>query len=81
MRRVEARSISGWASEKREVYKPLGAPEYLPHTGPEVRRRKMGEYQKPRVVQPQAQASSQQLAQMTQSARLESTSQRLTTRS
>ena len=50
--RLQVRNSSGWASEKREVYKPLGAPETLPPTGPELRMRKAEMVKKPRVVLP-----------------------------
>ena len=51
--RLEERNRTGWASDKREIYKPLGAPEDLPGTGPEMRRRKGAEYVKPKVVVPE----------------------------
>lgn len=50
--RLALRNTSGWASDKREIYKPLGNPEALPLTGPELRGRKAAEYAKPRVVLP-----------------------------
>lgn len=50
--RIEVRNQCGWASETRDIYKPLGAPEELAPTGIEQRRRKGAEYIKPRVVLP-----------------------------
>lgn len=52
--RINTRNMSGWASEKREVYKPLGPPEEMPQTGAELRRMKETEYmsRKPKLVMP-----------------------------
>ena len=52
--RLAVRNVTGWASDRREVYKPLGIAEELPATGPELRVRKMADYSKPRVVLPTA---------------------------
>lgn len=50
--REAVRHVSGWASEKREIYRPLGNPEELPLQGSELRRRKGADYRKPRIVRP-----------------------------
>ena len=39
--RQEMRNVSGWSSDTRKVYKPLGRLEDLPQTGPELRRKKV----------------------------------------
>lgn len=50
--RLQMRNSAGWASEKREIYKPLGNPEDLPSTGPELRMKRSQAVRKPRVVLP-----------------------------
>ena len=51
--RIVERTSTGWASDKRHRYKPLGNPEQLPRSGAEIRFRKAEATKKLRVVQPE----------------------------
>lgn len=57
--RAALRQRSGWASEVRGTYKPLGKVEDMPRLGVDVRRRLMGKYRKPKIVRPLQDKESQ----------------------
>lgn len=63
--RLLARTSSGWASEQRRVYRPLGTPETLPTQGSELRRSRSLKAKKPRIVLPGEQGGDKENASQT----------------
>ena len=63
LERKRERDQSGWASSRKEVYKPLGPPVELPLLGQHLRKRPQvqAQYRKPRVVMPQEGDKKQEL--------------------
>ena len=63
--RVATRAVTGWASEKRETYRPLGAMVELPESGAEVRKSARGKYHTPTIVMPDEPVSTGREANQT----------------